>query len=88
MLPLLGGGKSSIFVNPKLVKVQHPEQHSAVSVALLYFTENNLTYDRATLQQNKLYEIATSEEIYLAEKLAPNIIELIRQSGQAYTAIK
>ena len=80
--------------HPKLVKEQHSEQHSAVSlalantIALLYFSENNLTYDRATLQQNKLYQIATSEEIYLAEELAPNIIELIRHSGQAYTAIK
>jgi len=60
----------------------------AHSMALLHFSEDNLTYSRASFRQDKLLKLATAQEVTLAEQLAAKLIQAIQSAGQAYTAIK
>lgn len=79
---------------PKLIEAERQSGHSSVSlalansIALLYFTENNVTHNRATYQQDKLYKIASPEELREAEQLASEIIFGIRESGRVFSAVE
>lgn len=75
---------------PSIIEFNDATGYSSVSLALAnaivlkYFTEDNATYSRADFQYNKQFELATPQEVDLADELADEIILKVKSFGEAY----